>query len=279
MNSNINYLRSLIREMLNETPYVDSLPTLVKHSEDPKNLPAIKKRVRQIDKFHNTKLFRAKAENAFKHFPFDIYVMPIDLEAAETHDDKIETLSGHTYVTDMYSKRAAIVDPQTGLNALKKLNDPALDINKISSILQSGGIIILSKISEINNNEVLPNPWMIVHALYDSDISLFNSATKGLDSLIFNKLSLSIDDIIPYMTMKSARNNIIATESDVCAELLTQETVTSQGVNFKPCPYPALDNKLNEIKHFIKNLNLKKQFADIINQKGNFVIVETTPYL
>lgn len=278
MKSNVSYLRSLIREMLNETPYVDSLPTLVKHSEDPENLPAIKKRARQLDKFHNTKLFRAKAENAFKHFPFDIYVMPIDL-ASGGYEDALDTLGGHTYVSDMYSKRAAIVDPQTGLNALKKLNDPALDINKISSILQSGGIIILSKISEINNKEVLPNPWMIVHALYDSDISLFNSATEELDSLIFNKLSLSIDDIIPYMTMKSARNNSIETESDVCAELLTQETITSQGVNFKPCPYPALDNKLNEIKHFIKNLNLKKQFADIINQKGNFVIVETTPYL
>ena len=268
MNSNINYLRSLIREMLNETPYVDSLPTLVKHSEDPENLPAIKKRARQLDKFHNTKLFRAKAENAFKHFPFDIYIMPIDLEMLE-YDDSI--LPGHTSTGDIQSKRAAVVDPQTGLDALKKLNDPALDINKISSILQSGGIIILSKINEINHKDVLPNPWMIVHAMYDSDISLFNSITEDLFKLIFNKLSLSIDDIIPYMTMKSARNNIINAESDVCAELLTQETITSQGVNFKPCPDPTLDNKFNEIKHFIKNLNLKKLFADIINQKGNLL--------
>ena len=223
-----------------------------------------------IEKFHHSNLFLKKANAAFKHFPFDVWVMSVSVPDYEK-------------IFDMnFEKRYRVFNVEETIERLKKYNVDVPE-EQLRSITGSGGCVIMSSVGSVNKS-FLPTPWMIIHAIFDStrDVKDINSV-KGISSIRWDlnhflyKINLDEDVLCDYMTTKSALNqNFLLENDDVLTELLTQEVITTSGVVFKESDDPEITRKLELIKHKIKSYNLKEKISNMF--RGRVVLVETAVF-
>lgn len=261
----INELRGLIREYIDEMSYGGLVGPAINAKPNP-NLKRYTKRMSldAVEKFHTSPLYLKKANAAFKHFPFEIWVQPINSEIYERFDE----LFGVNAEDQRYNILS--VDEVIEYNREYKL---PLNVEKIRSIVDSGGCVIFSLTGELEPN-FLSTPWMIIHAMFDSSdftelggISSFEIETYMEDELGLDRLT----DILPYMTMGSATSNKMVSEREIIHELCVQEVITTGGVQFKESGDSELDEKLEMLKQKIKSYNLREIISNQI--RGKVVVV------
>lgn len=253
-------LRKLIQEYIEEMAFGGVLKGInLKGNEEFENPEATTHY--QIEKFHSSKLFHAKGHAAFKHFPFDIWIMPISVPDYEK-------------IFDM-EKRYRAFDIEEIVERLKKYN---IDVpeKQLRSIVGSGGCVIMSTVGGLGKGG-LPTPWMIIHGLFDSYSNYAGNTGMSLMLIDLHRfcseINLSDRELYDHMTMKSAIKKEINGGDDLYSELLTQEIITTGGVKFKDSDDPKISRKLELIKHKIKSFNLKEKISNMF--KGKVVVVET----
>jgi hypothetical protein len=177
-------------------------------------------------------------------------------------------------------KKYRVFDVEETIERLKKYNVDVPE-EQLRSITGSGGCVIMSSVGGVNKG-LLPTPWMIVHAIFDSTPLDYND-TKGISSIRWDldrfrsKINLDTDVLSSYMTTKSALNpNFLRQNNDIMTELLTQEIITTSGVVFKESDDPEITRKLELIKHKIKSYNLKEKISNMF--RGRVVLVETAVF-
>lgn len=257
---NLRTLRNLIREYLDEMAYGGMISGAIGASGG--------EPTRKVKRFHETPLYMKKATAAFKNFPFDVWIQPID-NSEELYDVLgIEAPGGH---------RLEIIDFE---DLEDKKGDLPLDVEKIGSVVQGGGCVILSVVRNLEAG-FLPTPWMMVHALFDSedaagdDDSDFSPILTELEEYILEDLEFGgVFDVAQYMTMASARNNELSGENDVVAELCAQEVIATGGVRFSEADDPEVNEKLDMLKEKIKSYDLRGMISNAI--KGKVVALGTT---
>lgn len=246
-------LRRLIREYLDEMAYGGMIDGTVSATGG-----EVKKK---IEKFHQTPLYMKKATSTFKNFPFDVWIQPVDTSDLDDFDNFLG-------VGTEDSHRINIMD-LSDLTSQK--GDLPIDIEKISAVVKGGGCVILSAVGGLTSG-FLPTPWMIVHALFDSEDtgtgehSEFSAIAFELEEYI-ETLFDEAHKIVPYMTMASARNKAMNGPNDITAELCTQEVVTTAGVNFKESKKPLRAEKLAKIKEKIKSYGLRDMVFNALRGK------------
>jgi hypothetical protein len=258
---------------MNQMAYAATLPTV-----DAREDKSDEKVIQKVKRFHG-KEFGKKAAGVFKLFPQEVYVVPV---VAEGRSNRV--LGG---------LRVKIYEPEAGIALLRDLG-LKYDLDSLGSKLASGATVFLN-INEAIEKGLLPTPWMMIHAVFDSDQngSSLDAIYSNITNQVFEimqKSGLSNNKIAFRSTMASARNlpwggnkykddyakSIIDTEFDLPAELITQSIVSSKGLDFildadhpqwaardqnrGNKPNSEISGKIAQLKADIDALDLKNRF-------------------
>ena len=247
MRLTIGQFRRIIREeienAITEAPLADILPAA--DVRDDKSSPN-----RQIDRFHRTPLYKAKAANTFKEFPFPVYIVPV------TVDQSISAAW----------ERVHEMTPDEAFKFLES-SGTQYDLEHLRRELASGAAIFLSMSTSTLTKGFLPTPWMIVHAFLDSqEQPVLRQEFENLFSLVYDDLGISVRSLALRMTTGSAREGKIVLDSDAdpIAELMTQAIVDKRGVTFtwrgKREQPEEIAEMMEHLKSQIDAMNLKNKF-------------------
>jgi len=167
------------------------------------------------------------------------------------------------------------MSPAEGLKNLETLRDKhkvAIDIEDIESKLSGGNTVILS-LTQMLSKGFLPTPWMLVHALFETDWSHFEDEKWAVDEAM-GEMGLSSRNILKFATMKSARDNNIQSDVDFVSEMLTQAVVTKKGLHFNKeiAKKPETVEKLTRLEELVNDeINIRQKVFDKL--KGKIVVV------
>jgi len=254
MKIRLSHLRRLINEELNQafagiTPAVDTRPD----KSDVKG-------ARELSRFHDTPLFKTKAANTFKEFPFPVYIVPVVVEGR-----------GNSITIS----RDRVMSPDEGLDILRRAG-MNYDLDRLRKELDAGATVFLNMGERLLKGN-LPTPWMIVHALFDSAASGAAIGMQGefgdIFDLVYEEFELTSGQITRRMTMASARNGTMTpgSDDDPIAELITQAIVDKRGVTFTwrgKGPQPEeVAQKMSELKSRIDAMDLRNKFYAAISGK------------
>lgn len=262
-------LRRLIREMIDEMAYGGTMAGIdLKPSQDTErddgwtSVGAAAKSSAAIDKYHRTPTYTAKALTTFANFPYDVFVVPVATRRIDIWGDVVEN-------------RVKLLSPAVGLKNLETLRDKhnvAIDIEDIESKLSGGNTVILS-LTQMLSKGFLPTPWMLVHALFETDWSHFEDEKYAVDEAM-EEMGLSSRNILKFATMKSARDNNIQSDVDFVSELLTQAVVTKKGLHFNKelAKKPETVEKLTRLEELVNDeINIRQKVFDKL--KGKIVVI------
>jgi len=265
MRVKMSRLRRIVREALAtgtiaEAPFMDILPAFDAQAE--RGSPEAKMAHRSVDRFHRTPVFLKKATATFKDFPYDVYVLPI-------------TGDYDTEFTQNFGERITVIDASEGVDLLRGIGLDEDVVDRAEAAVSGGGTVILS-VAEGMTPGQLPTPWMIVHAAFDANSrSFMQGAADDVRKMII-KTGIEGEDLIRAMTMGSARESKIESDSegDIAAELITQAIVDSRGVHFNLDAVSVEDQaSLAKIKSFIDALSVKENFHNAVRRK--FILLKT----
>lgn len=262
-------LRRLIREMIDEMAYggtmagIDLKPTQDAAIDDAwTSTSQSAKSSAAIDKYHRTPTYTAKALATFANFPYDVFVVPVATRKTEIWGNITES-------------RVKVMTPAEGLKKLETLrnnHNVAIDIEDIESKLSGGNTVILS-LTQMLTKYFLPTPWMLVHALFETDWSPFEDEKFAVDEAM-DEMGLRMKNTIKFATMKSARDNIMVSEADFVSEMLTQAVVTKKGLHFNKeiAKNPETVEKLTRLEKLVnEEINIRQKVFDKL--KGKIVVV------
>ncbi len=292
MKIRLSQLRSIIKEevsrILSEVPLEDITPVI-----DARDDKSDEKLYTGVKKFHKTDQYKAKAEAAFRTWPFPVYIIPV-------------VGRNKSY------NRTTIYEADEGIEILRRLN-LNYDLEDLTKKLAEGGTVFLNSSTVLAKGQ-LPTPWMMIHALFDETGS-GNGPFTRMAQEVFDLVektsapdadgkSISSANLVRRMTMGSARNafekknpsdedkTILQSDSDIAAELATQAVITTSGVRFitddgdewknrnrhadskgaNP-PLERTSAKLRKLKADIDALNLKERVFNLL--RGKVVWINT----
>ena len=262
-------LRHLIREMIDEMAYGGTMAGIdLKPSQDTErddgwtSVSQASKSSAAIDKYHRTPTYTAKALATFAAFPYDVFVVPVATRRIDLWGNLTEN-------------RVKVMTPGEGLKSLETLRNKhgvALDVEDIASKLSGGSTVILSLTQMLSKN-FLPTPWMLVHALFETDWSHFEDEKWEVDSAM-EEMGLSMRNTIKFATMKSARDNNVQSDADFVSEMLTQAVVTKAGLRFNKeiAKKPETVEKLTRLETLVNDeIGIRQKVFDKL--KGKIVVV------
>ena len=260
-------LRDLIREMIAQA-YGGTMAGIdLKTSQDTaidaawSNSEASKSSA-AIDKYHRSPAYTAKALATFAAFPYDVFVVPVATRKTAIWGNITEN-------------RVKVMTPEEGLKKLEILREKSnvtIDIEDIESKLNGGGTVILS-LTQMLTKYFLPTPWMLVHALFETDWSRFEEEKLEVEDAM-EEMGLSMNNTIKFATMKSARDNVVVSDADFTSEMLTQAVVTKKGLHFNKeiAKKPETVEKLTRLEKLVnEEINIRKKVFDML--KGKIVVI------
>ena len=262
-------LRDLIREMIAQAyggtmAGIDLKPTQDSSLEDGawKDISTASKSSAAIDKYHRSPTYTAKALTTFANFPYDVFVVPVATRKTAIWGNLTEN-------------RVKVMTPTEGLKKLELLrekNNVSIDVEDIESKLSGGNTVILS-LTQMLTKHFLPTPWMLIHALFETDWSPLEEEKYELETAM-EEMGLTMDNTIKFATMKSARDNLTLTDADFVSELLTQAVVTKKGLHFNKeiAKKPSTVEKLERLEKLVnEEINIRQKMFDLL--KGKIVVI------
>jgi len=172
------------------------------------------------------------------------------------------TIVNYDYKPDAYRVRSFPL-----ADSLDKLTSLGYDVSKVSPT----DVVVLYT-SASTDKSVIPSPWMIFHSFFDSDGG--QGEPPDLLRLVpsWSRSRWAVNDnLAPWMTMYSARRDLIATQADAVAEAMAQELLDRRGFHLAP------ENKRGKPapKSAAKSIELIKQAGDEFraNAPGHLITV------
>ena len=227
-------IRKIVKEeieRMNEMPYGGNLGP-VKGSDEPstsgfsdtygENRPA-------AEKFSKSESFKKLAEKHFAKIDNNIFIAPYIGDIDGMYDFASNTVGmDRVRISELENKGIKTLQG-FGFSIPKNLNE------------QFDTVILYSTNSA--SKGIFATPWMLVHAIFDSE-SLYRELTPGWASVV-QQISSEWDtkkspiggdggfedgyNWSKLLTMKSARNGEIYSQSDAYAEIMCQEIFTTSG--------------------------------------------------
>jgi hypothetical protein len=234
-------LKSIIREILAEAPLEDIYPVISKKSDpededffgdlddyDPKKDP------KKVQKFFSSKAFSDKAFKVFRFIKTPIYLVPVERPSF--------TSNARSWSPDSEERQREV---------LRELNIPDEKIDFFIEQLSKGACVLIAEASQVAPG-FQPTPWMIVHALLDDALEHVLMMSEVYDTLtpLFGR---KWTKLVSALTMKSARNNEIQNEADICAEIITQAVTTTNGFVYNKTGDDEIDSALEKVSHLVAN--------------------------
>ena len=271
MNAAEKVLRRIIREELervDEMPYMGSMGP-VRSKQKPDDEPALGRRnLKGAEKLATSSRFQKLAAKHFANIPGNVWVAPlvgVGADVVVPQDDRetrfrVENLAGGG------------VETLTGMGF------------SIPEGFSTDDTVILYS-AETSERGFIATPWMIVHAIFDSngDVegSMLSPTWKELQYSVGEGYGRSqfeaelgpligADDWFEALTMASARNGEIGGAPDALAEIMCQELLTRGGFVFNE---DALDPEMLPAMEFMQAL-VKRAAGEVRkNIKGKLLIV------
>jgi hypothetical protein len=208
-------------------PDNDSAATLLKHRS-------------AAEKFARSGRFKTLAEKHLANIPHSVWFAPLIGSYREVWDNAEGT-------------RMKVMPVKKGLELLKSLGYKGIDG------VGSSDVVVLYTSATAGSNPtdpILATPWMIFHAMFDNmDNNLCPSYVKLYDRMIEDDLpDMDVMKLAAGLTMKSAREGWVRAPTDLIAEMMCQELLTSQGlqVDIEKIEDDELSELMEEIVPVIK---------------------------
>lgn len=184
-------------------------------------------------------------------------------------DDAIKLYRNLTvpiYVVPVWSYKNSAID--TDLPRAKVENDATqltrygVSPERAAELEQArkGGAAIFVALTATLDDNSLPTPWMIVHALFDSDNPLLSQMASDVndDGAFQEELESSggmTRTFARALTMGSARNGNLnhGVYTDFIAEIMTQASLTTKGFVYNKTGDPTVDERLGKIARTVTN--------------------------
>jgi hypothetical protein len=221
-------------------------------------------------KYAQSDAWASRALTLYKNLPFTLWTAPY-IGSGKTDrpgEGKLDSLNirptivNYNYKPDAYRVRSFPL-----AESMDNLNHLGYDVSQI----KPDDVVILYT-SAATDASVIPSPWMIFHSLFDSDGG--QGEPPGLLRLVpsWSRSRWAVNDsLAPWMTMFSARNGLIGTQTDAAAEAMAQELLDRRGFHLSP------ENKRGKAspKSAAKSIALIKQAGDEFraNAPGHLITV------
>jgi hypothetical protein len=198
-----------------------------------------------------------RALKLYKNLPFTLWTAPY-IGSGRTDkpgEGKLDSLGIRpTIVNYSYKPDNERVRFFPLADSLENLTSLGYDVSAVGP----NDVVILYT-SASTGSRVLPSPWMLFHSIFDSDAGRGTPAglSRVVPSWALARWAVN-DRMEPWMTMFSARNGLIGTQTDAAAEAMAQELLDRRGFHFAP------ENKRGKPapKSAAKSISLIKRAGD-----------------
>lgn len=199
------------------------------------------KNFKQVKKFHNTPKFKAEAIKTYKNLSVPIHIVPA-WNLPSDPGDRVKIVGTDSKLLD----DVANVDPSIAEQLIR--------------LAEKGDSVWIVQSSTLSTNN-LPTPWMIVHAMFDDsayrDGELYKAFREELELAFVLAEEMFGRHPGDVLTMKSARDNNIVTETDVGPEILCQAILTTKGFTYKLTGDPKIDEIAMRLDEMLKGARAK----------------------
>ena len=179
-------------------------------------------------KYAQSDAWASRALTLYKNLPFTLWTAPYIGSGKREKLDAVDirpTIVNYNYEPDAYRVRSFPL-----ADNMDKLTQLGYDVSQI----KPDDVVILYT-SASTDASVIPSPWMIFHALFDSDGG--QGEPPGLLQIVpsWSRSRWAVNDsLASWMTMYSARQGLIGTQADAAAEAMAQELLDKQGFHLAP---------------------------------------------
>ncbi len=259
----VKEVRELVREVLAEAPLADIHPfqDVSRLGDEYEDVTKEKdKNIQQVKKFHGSSKFRDDAIKSYRFLNVPIHIVPAWNVPTDPGD------------------RIVLVDPTKNLDGLENSLDMDPEVvSKLADLAKRGDAVWIVQSSSLMKGN-LPTPWMIVHAMFDD-----NAYHSGQVYKIFHEeldLAFDLADEIfgadlnfgQVLTMKSARDGNVVSETDVGPEILCQALLTTHGFKYNLTGVATVDDLLVQLDK--KLAGVRKKFENVI--RGKIMLVDVS---
>lgn len=197
---------------------------------------------RPVQRFFGKK-FTDDAIRLYKNLTVPIYVVPV-------WSYKSSNLDGD-------GKRVAASDDALSLAQYGVSSERA---EALELARGSGAAIFVAQVARLDKGS-LPTPWMIVHAMFDTQQA--NSPTLGKMWMDVYRAGADEDDFVDAfesdsgrlmskaLTMKSARDGRLGAYTDAIAEILTQAVLTTAGFQYNETGDDRMDSLMANVARVV----------------------------
>jgi hypothetical protein len=174
-------------------------------------------------RFAMGKSFERDALRLYANLPFKLWTAPyVGAGYSKLNDRGIRPDVSLNVDDPALDMRNRVLDMDEGL---EKLADLGYDVSKVGP----DDLVILYT-TAVTDKDYLGTPWMLMHAMFDSGSPEFARLVPSWEDT-WRKFS---ESFVPWMTMKSARQNNIFNPRDAAAEAMAQELVDRRGFHLAP---------------------------------------------
>jgi len=244
-------LRRIVREeierSLDEMAFAGSLGAV--DGTDFGGEPADAKQQLAVKKYTQSGSWLKKASAYYKNIPFNVWIATVAGIAGG--GSAFEEVGINVDDSDDWAGRAMIMPIEDGKEALITVGyDPAL-VNQVGS---NDLIILISNINMFQG--ALPSPWMVMHAIFDSQASGGGSdiAYKLAPTFRLVQKKCLVATKFKALTMASARDGTLPESSteDVSSEIMCQELITGRGFHYNQDATGETIPELEELRALVK---------------------------
>jgi hypothetical protein len=185
-------------------------------------------------KYAQSDAWASRALTLYKNLPFTLWTAPyIGKGKTDTPGEgKLDalgirpTIVNYNYEPDAYRVRFFPL-----ADSVDKLSSLGYDVSQINP---REDVVILYT-SAATGAAVIPSPWMIFHSIFDSEV--YAGPPPGLLRIVpsWPRARWAVgESLTPWMTMGSARQRNINSQTDAAAEAMAQELLDRRGFHLAP---------------------------------------------
>lgn len=226
-------------------------------------------------KYAMSDAFKKKAQQLYANFPFRIFTAPF---IGNINDPEITSIPGAGR-----GRRSVI---PLSRDVLSILRDQLM--YKIPKKLEPTDLIILYTSAGAKGKQTAPSPWNIFHAIFNGE--MFD---KELDSISPTFRSLlerdmmrdpadpllpimgDVVDVSTYMTMGSARDNMLGEFIESVAEAVVQELIDRRRLHFNAAAAEAPPEVQAALREFKRLITICAEEARE-NMQGKLIVVDVS---
>lgn len=275
-------LRRIIREearkILKEMPYAGSIGSVT--GQDPDDSPWWMAGTSSEDDVSGRKAAQALAgSQGFKKLATRLYGnFPVPVWTAH--------FAGSFGQLDRrgFSGRSKVMDLDVGMETMKKIG---FSETALAAVDTQKDLVILYASEMKSKLGTMATPWMIFHAIFDSEVP-GRMELEGYEELLYmweekqydgtpEAKSAFWDTMHSVLTMRSARERALASIEDTPNEMIVQQLITAGGLQYNEKRFDALTPTDHEF--FSRSRELVKAVADSFTRAaaGKLIMVSIDP--